>query len=323
MRVLEAWPALLALVAVGLSPVPASGALGFTAAGHSPQAPDHETFTTFHATIGLVNDTYIVDGNATNGTATNGTGTNGTATNGTGTNGTGTNVTINVTACQLVLETGGGRGAAAEARHNMTRSGPLNDFVLSAGPWPPGTEVPYRFEATLSNGTVIRSNSSLVRTPELLAIKWHRSAEDAAPLARGLGRPLMVLVYSGFDRAIRSVDGSLSGPSIIDLSAALVCVRIDNETSPSFGREHHLGRLPVLLFLNATTGNETGRVADPRNGALVEKQMRHVLGLGPAPRPAEGEAHGYRLEALALGAALVAGPVALLVRLRMKKRLER
>jgi len=302
---------------------------------HLPLAPDHEQATTFHASVSFVNDTAGVNGSATNGTGTNGTGTNGTGTNGTGTNGTGTNgtgtngtgtngtgtnLTVNVTACNLVIEPQGNRSGARFAQFNMRREGMSNEFWLTLGPWAPGTELLYHYEANLSNGTIIRSNSSWVRTPDLLAVNWHYSLSESFRLARELGRPLMVLVYSGFAHTTRWLDENLSRPGVIGLSAGFVCLRIENETSPGFGLEHGLRRLPALVFVNASTGNESARLENPFNGPLVEKEMRYLLGMGPRPSVEPWSGPQYRVEAIALGAALVAGPVAMYALLRFGKR---
>ena len=328
----------------------ASAAWTIKDAYHFPPSPDHEQVTTFHASVSFVNDTAGVNGSAENGTGTNGTGTNGTGTNGTGTNGTGTNgtgtngtgtngtgtngtgtngtgtngtgidQTINVTSCQLVIEPQDNRSVASLARLEMTREAATNDFRLSLGPWPPGTEVLYHYEANLSNGTVIRSNSLWVRTPDLLGMKWHYSLSESLQLAQDLGRPLMVLVYSGYAPTTRRLDENLSRPGIIALSAGFVCCRIDNELSRDFSLEHNLTRLPVLVFVNATTGNETARLENPFDQQRVEKQMRYILGEGPRPPTDPADVPRYRAEAIALGAVLVAGPVAMYALLRFGKR---
>jgi len=313
--------AVLFVAAVAYSPACASAGWTFPSAYHVPPSPDHEHNTTFHASLSFINDTPAVNGSAENGTGTNGTGTNGTGTNGTGTNGTGTNLTVNVTSCQLVIEPQDNRSTAPSARLNMTREGASNDFRLTLGPWPPGAEILYHYEADLSNGTVLRSNSSWVRTPDLLAVDWHFSLDEAARLARELGRPLMIFVYSGFAQTTRQIDADVfARPAVIGLSAGFVCLRIDNETAPSFSLEHRLRRLPALVFVNASTGNETAKLENPFEGELVEKQMRYVLGKGPKPSVEPWNGPGYRVESIALGAALVAGPVAMVVLLRLGKR---
>ena len=324
MTVGRSFSAVTVLVLVLVIPAGARGGWTFSDARHSPQVPDHEHNLTFQASVRYLDDSAVVNGSTGNGTGTNGTGTNGTGTNGTGTNGTGTNGTdlnrtSTVESCHLVLEPPDNRSRAPPVRYRMHRQGAGDDYWLSLGPWPPGTELPYHFEANLSNGTLLRSNTSWARTADLLAVAWHHSFEEAAGLSRSLGRPMMVLVYSGFAQTNRFLDENLSRPSIVGLSAGFVCLRIDNETSPGFGREHGLGRLPVLLFFNAT-GNETARLENPFDSARVEKVMRHLLGKGPkiAAGPVEGP--DYRFEAAALGAALTFGPLAMYAMLRRQKR---
>jgi len=322
--------AVLLVAASTICPSCASAGWGFSAAYHDPLAPDTEHTTTFTASLRFINDTDGGNGSAGNGTGTNGTQTNGTGTNGTGTNGTGTNLTVNVTSCRLVIEPQDNRSAAPIARIDMLREGSSNDFVLALGPWPAGTEILYHYEAELSNGTIIRSNSSWVRTPDLLAMKWHYLPDDAIRLAQELGRPLLVLVYSGYAQTTRRLDDSVfARPGVIALSAGFVCCRIDDETMPEFRRQYedpmtnsHID-LPALLFINATTGNITARLENPFDGALVEKEMRYLLGKGPRPSVAEPSGPQYRLETLTLGTALVVGPVALYALLRLKKRGEK
>ena len=321
--------AVLLVAALTIFPPCVSAGWSFSAAYHDPLAPDTEHRTTFTASLGFINETAEGEGSAGNGTGTNGTGTdgagaNGTGTNGTGTNGTGTNPTVNVTACRLVIEPQDNRSAAPIARHDMLREGSSNDFSLTLGPWPAMTEILYHYEANLSNGTIIRSNSSWVRTPDLLAVAWHHEYDEAGRTAQGLGRPLMVLAYSGYAQTTRQLDEKVfTRPGVLALSAGFVCCRIDNETAPEFSLEHGLGRLPVLVFVNATTGKELARLENPFDGALVEKEMRYLLGKGPRPSAAEPGGPQYRLEALAIGTALVAGPVAMYALLRLKKRGEK
>jgi hypothetical protein len=141
--------------------------------------------------------------------------------------------------------------------------------------------------------------------------------EEANRQAQELGRPLMVFVYSGFAQTTRQIDENVfARPGVIGLSAGFVCLRIDNETSPGFSLGHRLRELPTLVFVNATTGNESARLDDPFDGLLVEKEMRYLLGKGPKPSVEPWNGPQYRLEAIALGAALVAGPVAMFVLLR-------
>jgi hypothetical protein len=381
-------PAAVLLAVFLACPPPASAGWTFTDARHSPMAPDHETNTTFFATVGFVNSTAGVNGSAgngtgqngtmtngtgtngtgtngtgrdgsgtnetgtngtgtngtgTNGTGTNGTGTNGAGTNGTGTNGTGTNATGqngtgqppegNVTSCFLVIEPRDNRSAKPLARLGMYRRGPSNDFTLTLGPWPPGTELAYHFEANLSNGTQVRSNTSWVRTPDLLAIPWHNDFEEALRVSRELRRPMMVLVYSGLAPTTQYVDENLSRPSIVALSAGLVCCRVNDDLSPAFrlayedpGAQNHSRKrwsLPVLVFINGTTEKALARLDYPFDVSLVEKEMRFILGKGPDPAPPADYGPDYRLPAAVMGAVLALGPVAMYIQLRRAKKREK
>jgi hypothetical protein len=310
--------AALLLMAVMLSPASAVADWAFTDAYHLPPAPDHEHKTTFYAAVRYINDTAAM--NSSNGTGTNGTGTNGTGTNGTGTNGTGINLTVNVTSCHMVIEPQDNRSIGPIARLNMTQEGAPDDFRLTLGPWPPGAEILYHYEANLSNGTVIRSNSSWVRTPDLLTVGWHYSLDEAIRIARELGRPLLVLVFSGFAQTTRQLDEKVfARPGVIRSSAGFVCLRIDNETSPGFSLEHGLRRLPAIVFVNATTGNETARLENPFDGSWVENEMQYLLGNGEKPTVAIWNGPQYRIEAIALGSVLVAGPVVVFLLLRFAK----
>jgi hypothetical protein len=309
----------LVLAGMALSPATASADWGFTAAYHLPLSPDHEHNTTFRASVNFI------DGTGTNKTGTNGTGTNGTGLNGTASNGTGNQTAgkqnLDVTACNLVIEPSTNSSRARPSVFNMTRNGGSDDFTITLGPWPPGNEFLYHFEANLSDGTVMVSNSSWHRTPVLLDMLWHDSLDEAVRLAKDLNRPLLVFVYSDLDHDTRDMYErvfNLSG--VLSLSAGFVCLRMNNDTHPDFGIDHHVRRVPSVLFLNATTGEERDRLEKPISGPTLEKEMKYVLGTGHRPAAIGSPGPGYRLEAVALGGTLLVGPAVLFIALRRRAR---
>ena len=300
----------LVLGALTVSLPTASAGWAFTAAYHLPLSPDHEHNSTFHASLAFFNDTAGVNGSATNGTGANGTG-----------NQTAGDRTVNVTACHLVIEPSTNSPHARTSVYNMTPDGSSNNFTITSGPWPPGNEFQYHFEANLSDGTVIVSNSSWHRTPVLIDILWHDSPDEAARLARDLDRPLMVLVYSDLDHGTRQLyDDVFNRSAVVSLSSDFVCLRVSNDSNPEFGLDNHVRRLPSILFFNATTGKERDRLEKPIGGPLLQAEMKYILGMGQRPPVPASSGPGYRPEAVALGAVLVGGPAALFIALRRRAR---
>lgn len=327
--------------------LPAWSAVGewaISRTGNSPLQPDHEQRTTFTVSLHELNAT-PPNGTEGNGTGGNGTGrwspperpggrdnstgndtgtnqTNGnyTGTNQTGTNGTGTNQTngtVNVTVTGVQLVMGNGTNIT---RTNMSRINGTWNYTVTLGPWPPGHEFCYTYEANLSNGTVLRTNVSWLRTPELLSISWHQSFEEARALSSELGRPLMLYIYSDLLPDCRRMDeGALSSSAVISLSDRFVCARLSNDTTPSLGTSLGIRRLPAVVFFNSTSGNETDRFYGSVSGRALAGEMNYILKGGKRPSLAEHPVPEFRLEVTLLGASLIVAPLAMYLYFRFQK----
>ena len=254
------------------------------------------------------------NGSGTNGTGGNQTG-NGTGTNQTGGNGTVPNATQNGTLVQLVM----GSGANA-TRTNMTHINGTENYTVTLGPWRPGTEFCYTFEATLTNGTVLYSNASWVRTPQLIDILWHRSYEEARLLALELHRPLMAYILSDLSHDSRTLDETVFIHSrVVAQSEDLVCVMINSDTEPQIGTALSVKRLPCVIFINASTGMVLDRFYGVLSPDTMVKEMKYILKKGSRPNLISAPMTEFRLEATLLGAFLIAAPVVMFVYFRGKK----
>lgn len=304
----------------------ASGEWEFSAACSSPSSPDHERATTFYVSFiwrdGTGNQTENGTGNQTGGGEGNQTGEQN-ATGNNNTNATGPNITVNITGVQVVLGVNSGHPRTVEQRFELERAPGTNNYTTRQGPWAPGVELAYHFEAFLSNGAVIRSNESRTRTPDITEFIWHDSYDEAAGLAVSLGRPLLVFVYSDLDH---SSDYMFSGPfqvgEAIALSAGFVCLRVSADADPALARQLNASSTPCLVFMNASTGRTLDRIPTGFDGETLVKEMRYILHKGPRPtRPGPFIADTV-IGLMILGLVLVAGSASM-YHYYVKKRRER
>ena len=310
----------LVLALTVLTAVPQARGAGwaFAGASHEPPAPDHEQSVLFTARVELLNET---EGGAGNGTTPGGNETGNETENGGGAgNWTGGNET-NVTVLGVRLIIG---PAGMEEVHNMTpvELDPDNRsaaYAIALGPFAPGQELPYRFEALLSNGSGIRSNLSWLRVQDIVEVKWHRSLQEALGLAEFLGRPLLVLVYDPFRGSRMGLEEALSDPRVLSLSARFVCVELSSADDPSLPSKYGIRNLPGVVFLNASTGAVVERVEGNLSGRELARAMESALGVHRAGEPGPDPYIVYRLSALALSLSLVAGLAALLALLRRRR----
>jgi len=304
----------------------ASGEWSFMEAYSSPSSPDHEQATTFFASFawrnGTGNQTGDGDGNQTGGGEGNQTGEQNTTGNN-NTNATGPNITVNITSVQVVLGVNSSHPRAVEQRFVLAQAPGTDNFSVGAGPWAAGTEFVYHFEAFLSNGTVLRSVDSWLRTPDLIELRWHDSYEEAAGLARSLGRPLLVFVYSDLDHTSEYM---LSGPfrdaEALALSEYFVCLRVSADAGPAMARQLNASSTPCLVFMNASTGRTLDRVSKTFDGDTLVKEMRYILHKGPRPARPGPFITDTVIGLMMLGLVLVAGS-AILYQYYIKKRRER
>ncbi len=291
----------------------ASAGWAFVEAGHRPLSPDHEDVVTFTVRLVLVNDTSGGAGNESGG-GSEGDG------NETGPGGGGDGATTNVTVSSARLLIGNESALRAVNMTLLSSDNISAEFSTSLGPLSPGEELFYRFEATLSNESVVLSNGSWVRAPELASVKWHRNTTRAMELARALGRPVLLLIYDEMDPSLRELEeGPLREPAVLELSARFVCARASISEDPGLAGLYGLGSLPGLVFINASTGETLGKITGVPPGAELAAEMRRVLGPGPkAQIPMEGGLD-YRILFLALSLTLVVGTGALWTRLRRER----
>ncbi|MGQ9583489.1 MAG: hypothetical protein ACUVV6_08280 [Thermoplasmatota archaeon] len=287
----------------------ASAGWAFIEAGHQPLSPDHEETVTFTARLALFSDTNASEG----GGAGNGTG------NQTGGGGNESFAPANLTGVLLLI--GPENATACLEMTPVSRDNLSAEFSLSLSPLSPGAELPYRFEAILSNGSSVSSNASWLRTPDITTIKWHRNMSRALELALSLGRPLLLLVYDDMDGSLRELEeGPLRDPDVLELSARFVCVRMSRLEDPALAPAYGLGSLPGIVFINASTGETLGRLTGVPSGAELASRMQLASGLAhPSPEPAI-RALDYRLLFLALSLTLVIGLGALWAGLARKRK---
>jgi len=314
---------LFAIMATAVLAGPVAGEWEFTGVSIDPMEPDHERTTLFKVRM-------VFRGGTGNGqqTGDNGTG-NGT---GTGLNGTGNqtvNSTVNITSVEMV--TGGGPDwtGPGESRHMMSRANGTDEFSILLGPWAPGEELPFHFEAAMSNGSVLVSNESWLRTPNVLAFRWHDSFSEAARLAASLGRPLLVFVYSNMDRTIEYMlpdraEPWRSGPfchrTAVALSPSFVCLRVDADIDPALAARFGAKGTPCIVFFNATSNRTIERVTGPFGNATLVDEMRYVLGTGPKPSKPGPFVADVVAQTVILAVTLTAGSVLMLYYYLMKKR---
>lgn len=304
----------------------ASGEWSFTVACSSPSSVDHEQATTFFASFawrnGTGNQTENGTGNQTEGGEGNQTGEQN-ATGNNNTNATGPNVTANITRVQVVLGVNSSDPRAVEQRFELAQAPGTDNFSVRAGPWAPGTEFVYRFEAFLSNGTVLRSVDSWSRTPDLIELRWHDSYDEAAGLARSLGRPLLVFVYSDLDHTSEyMLSGPFNNTEAIALSAGFVCLRVSADTDPAMARQLNASSTPSLVFMNASTGRTLDKVPKAFDNETLVKEMRYILHKGPRPAGPGPFITDTVIGLMILGLVLVAGS-AIMYQYYIKKRRER
>jgi len=314
---------LFTIAATALLAGTASGEWVFTEAYIDPPDPDHERAITFHVTLEDRNVTGSGQQGAGNGTG-NGTGS---GQNGTG-NQTG-NVTVNITSVGLVIGKSSNGTGQVETKYTLSRTNGTDGFSVRLGPWAPGFEFPYRFEASLSNGSVLDTNESWLRTPDVLGFKWHDSFLEAADIATSLGRPLLVFVYSDFDHSLEYMlpnrtQPSLSGPfcndAAVALSPAFVCLKVDADSDPALAARLGADETPCLIFINATSNSTLDRISGRFGNATLIGEMRYILGEGPRPSKPGPYVADVVVETAALAITLTAGSALMLYYYFMKRR---
>ena len=285
----------------------ASGEWAFSEAYIDPPTTDHERPTLFYVTMVYRNGTVAGQQGAGNQTGDQ----------------TG-NITVNITSVQLVL--GGNRtdSRSGESRFMLTRANGTDRFSIRLGPWSPGEEFPYHFETNLSNGSMLRTNESWLRTPDVIGFRWHDSYSEASGLASSLARPLLVFVYSARDH---SSDYMFSGPfseaASVALSADFVCLRVDADTDPALAGQLNMSSTPGLVFLNASTGRTLDKLSGPFDTGTLVKQMRYILQKGSRPAKPAPFVTDIVIETTALGIVLVAGSALMFNYYFRKQRMER
>lgn len=303
-------PAALLALALLLAPTllpTARGDWAFVSVSHEPPSPDHEEPVLFRARLAFFNAT---EGNASDGTANE----TGNSTGGTG-GGPGSASLLGV---QLVF---GIDSPSGESRVNMSEVEAGNwsaEFAVSLGPFSPGLELLYRFEALLSNGSNVTSNLSRLRTQDIVEIKWHAGLEEALELARALGRPVLLLIYDPF-RPLAELEEALGDPRALALSARFVCARASSSAEPSLMERYGVRSLPALVFLNGCTGEPIRKREGPFSGAELAREMRAALGAARPPDSGPDPFIIYRAGAAALSASIVVGLAALLALLRRRR----
>jgi len=247
---------------------PGEGEWACSSYGRTPFTPDHEEPVTFEATF-----VYI------NGTDGNGTG------NGGGANSTGNmNTTINITGVQLVIGQNSSRPGSGEERYDMTAGNGSTTYRVKLGPWAPGCELTYLFEANISNGTSIRTNGSFLRIPVLIEVLWHSVYSEAAELARSLDRPLLVFAYSHWDHTSEYMQsGPFKDPRAVELSAGFICLRLDTDSDPATASKLNVSSTPGLVFLDPLTGKTIERRSGPFSNDTLVREMKYVIHKGQKP----------------------------------------
>jgi len=294
----------------------AQGEWVFTKASIDPREPDHERATTFIVTLEDKNGTGSGQQGAGNGT-------------GGGQNGTGNQtaaVTVNITSVELVIGNSSNTTGQAESRHILSRANGTDGFWVRLGPWAPGEEFPFHFEAALSNGSVLGTNESWLRTPDVLAFRWHDSLSEATDIAASLGRPLLVFIYSNMDHSLEymlpNANASLSGPFCNDAAVALspefVCLRVDADSDPGLAARFGADATPCLVFINATSNKTLDRLSGQFGNATLIGEMRYILRKGPRPSRPGPFVADIVIETAALAITLTAGSALMLYYYRYK-----
>jgi hypothetical protein len=148
-------------------------------------------------------------------------------------------------------------------------------------------------------------------------------------LARALGRPLLVFIYSDMDHTIEymlpnrtdpSKSGRFCNDAIVALSPSFVCLRVDRDADPAIAAMFGANETPCTILLDATASRTLYRVSGPfRNGTLMG-EMKHVLGFGPRPPGQKPFVADIVIETAALALALTTGSGLMLLYYLKKKR---
>jgi hypothetical protein len=159
------------------------------------------------------------------------------------------------------------------------RNNATGAYTYDLGVFAQGTAFSYSVVAW--NMTVGEGNISVASVIDVL---WHRDLQVAKALARHLGRPLLLLFWTGGERSsFDMITKTFDDVRVLNLTASFVCVNLRLDDGPDLARQWNITLAPTLVFLD-NRSNEVHRVTGPLTSDQLLAHLRYALGTGPRPK---------------------------------------